>query len=102
MCCHHHWIVERLLPVKFLIHQLTHHEHSYQNSSLFVATLQPCFTILCNITISRGLLQVFSLVRHASSLRQKRDMLAVHMREGDLPVWCVARVYNADNPATVV
>jgi hypothetical protein len=66
--------------------------NSYQNGSLFVATLQPRFTILRNLTISKGLLHVFNLMRHASSLRQKYDMLAVHMREGDLPVWSAARV----------
>ncbi|EXL67701.1 hypothetical protein FOPG_16195 [Fusarium oxysporum f. sp. conglutinans race 2 54008] len=29
-------------------------------------------------------------------------MLAVRMREGGMPVWSVARVYNAGHPAIVV
>ncbi|OBS15426.1 hypothetical protein FPOA_13763 [Fusarium poae] len=73
----------------------------YQNGSLFVATLQPCFTILHNLTTSRGPSPIANLAWHASS-RQKSDMLAVQMRDGDLRVWSVAKKYSADNPAKVV
>ncbi|KAF4455921.1 hypothetical protein F53441_1859 [Fusarium austroafricanum] len=55
----------------------------------------------CQTFAIGGLPHVVNLPRHASSSRQKDDMLAVHMREGDLPVWSMARQYNADNPATV-
>ncbi|KAG7424502.1 hypothetical protein Forpi1262_v014566 [Fusarium oxysporum f. sp. raphani] len=74
----------------------------YQNGSLFVATLQPRFTILHNLTTSRGPSPIVNLAWHASSPRQKSDMLAVQMRDGDLRVWSVAKKYSADDPAKVV
>ncbi|EXK77142.1 hypothetical protein FOQG_18147 [Fusarium oxysporum f. sp. raphani 54005] len=73
-----------------------------QNGSLFVATLQPRFTILHNLTTSRGPSPIVDLAWHASSSRQKSDMLAVLMRDGDLRVWSVAKKYSADDPAKVV
>ncbi|KAF4970488.1 hypothetical protein FSARC_2507 [Fusarium sarcochroum] len=74
----------------------------YQNGSLFVATLQPRFQILHNLTTSRGPSPIVNLAWHASSSRQKSDMLAVQMRDGDLRVWSVAKKYSADDPAKVV
>ncbi|KAG7408957.1 hypothetical protein Forpi1262_v017942 [Fusarium oxysporum f. sp. raphani] len=74
----------------------------YQNGSLFVATLQPRFTILHNLTTSRGPSPIVNLAWHASSSRQKSDMLAVQTRDGDLRVWSVAKKYSADHPAKVV
>ncbi|KAH7461649.1 hypothetical protein BFJ63_vAg18465 [Fusarium oxysporum f. sp. narcissi] len=74
----------------------------YQNGSLFVATLQPRFTILHNLTTSRGPSPIVNLAWHASSPRQKSDMLAVQMHDGDLRVWSVAKKYSADDPAKVV
>ncbi|KAM5345741.1 hypothetical protein ACJ41O_011602 [Fusarium nematophilum] len=74
----------------------------YQNGSLFIATLQPRFTILHNLTTSRGPSPIVNLAWHASSSRQKSDMLAVQMRDGDLRVWSVAKKYSADDPAKVV
>ncbi|KAH7228573.1 uncharacterized protein BKA55DRAFT_599086 [Fusarium redolens] len=74
----------------------------YQNGSLFVATLQPRFTILHNLTTSRGPSPIVNLAWHASSYRQKSEMLAVLMRDGDLRVWGVTKKYSADDPAKVV
>ncbi|KAG4267451.1 hypothetical protein FPRO04_12889 [Fusarium proliferatum] len=74
----------------------------YQNGSLFIATLQPRFTILHNLTTSRGPSPIVNLAWHASSPQQKSDMLAVQMRDGDLRVWSVAKKYSADDPAKVV
>ncbi|KAI3570955.1 hypothetical protein IWW34DRAFT_899788 [Fusarium oxysporum f. sp. albedinis] len=74
----------------------------YQNGSLFVATLQPRFTILHNLTTSKGPSPIVNLAWHASSPRQKSDMLAVQMHDGDLRVWSVAKKYSADDPAKVV
>ncbi|KAG7413164.1 hypothetical protein Forpi1262_v017205 [Fusarium oxysporum f. sp. raphani] len=74
----------------------------YKNGSLLVATLQPRFTILHNLTTSRGPSPIVNLAWHASSSRQKSDMLAVQMRDGDLRVWSVAKKYSADDPAKVV
>ncbi|KAK3683812.1 hypothetical protein B0T22DRAFT_261867 [Podospora appendiculata] len=74
----------------------------YQNGSLLIATLQPRFTILHNLTTSRGPSPIVSLAWHASSSRQKSDMLAVQTNDGDLRVWSVSKAYNADDPAKVV
>ncbi|KAK4063260.1 uncharacterized protein Triagg1_9645 [Trichoderma aggressivum f. europaeum] len=74
----------------------------YQNGSLLVATLQPRFTILHNLTTSRGPSPIVTLSWHASSSRQKSDMLAVQTHDGDLRVWSVAKSYNAEDPAKVI
>ncbi|CZR49743.1 uncharacterized protein FPRO_14780 [Fusarium proliferatum ET1] len=74
----------------------------YQNGSLFVATLQPRFTILHNLTTSRGPSPIVNLEWHASSSQQESGMLAVQMRDGDLQVWSVAKKYSVDGPAKVV
>ncbi|TFB04554.1 hypothetical protein CCMA1212_003408 [Trichoderma ghanense] len=74
----------------------------YQNGSLLVATLQPRFTILHNLTTSRGPSPIVTLAWHASSSRQKSDMLAVQTHDGDLRVWSVAKSYSAEDPAKVV
>lgn len=75
---------------------------SYQNGSLLIATLQPRFTILHNLTTNRGPSPIVTLAWHASSSRQKSDMLAVQTNDGDLRVWSVAKAYNSDDPAKVV
>ncbi|KAL6412747.1 hypothetical protein AUP68_03953 [Ilyonectria robusta] len=74
----------------------------YQNGSLLVATLQPRFTILHNLTTSRGPSPIVTLAWHASSSRQKSDMLAVQTHNGDLRVWSVAKLFNAEDPAKIV
>ncbi|KAF5725146.1 hypothetical protein FMUND_108 [Fusarium mundagurra] len=74
----------------------------YQNGSLFVATLQPRFTILHNLTASIGPSPIVNLAWHASSSQQKSDKLAVQMLDGDLRVWSVAKKYSADEPAKIV
>ncbi|KAK5660927.1 hypothetical protein OQA88_12301 [Cercophora sp. LCS_1] len=74
----------------------------YQNGSLLIATLQPRFTILHNLTTNRGPSPIVTLAWHASSSRQKSDMLAVQTNDGDLRVWSVAKAYNSDDPAKVV
>ncbi|OTB03445.1 hypothetical protein M426DRAFT_60406 [Hypoxylon sp. CI-4A] len=45
---------------------------------------------------------IVNLAWHASSSRQKSDMLAVQTNDGDLRVWSVAKSYNSDDPAKVV
>ncbi|KAI1858588.1 hypothetical protein JX265_010681 [Neoarthrinium moseri] len=74
----------------------------YQNGSLLVATLQPRFTILHNLSTSRAPSPIVNLSWHASSARQKSDMLAVQTNDGDLRVWSVAKSHNSDDPAKVV
>ncbi|KAG6064988.1 hypothetical protein E4U32_007864 [Claviceps aff. humidiphila group G2b] len=73
-----------------------------QNGSLFIATLQPCFTVLHNLTTERAPSPIVTLAWHASSSRQRSDMLAVQTHDGDLRVWSVAKSYSADDPAKVV
>lgn len=75
---------------------------SYQNGSLLIATLQPRFTILHNLTTSRGPSPIVTLSWHASSARAKSDMLAVQTNDGDLRVWSVPKSYSNDDPAKVV
>lgn len=43
-----------------------------------------------------------NLAWHASSSRQKSDMLAVQTADGDLRVWSVSKSYNSEDPAKVV
>ncbi|KAM7190508.1 hypothetical protein V8F33_009407 [Rhypophila sp. PSN 637] len=74
----------------------------YQNGSLLIATLQPRFTILHNLSTSRGPSPIVTLAWHASSSRQKSDMLAVQTNDGDLRVWSVSKSYNSEDPAKVV
>ncbi|KAI0832966.1 hypothetical protein F5Y06DRAFT_301384 [Hypoxylon sp. FL0890] len=74
----------------------------YQNGSLLIATLQPRFTILHNLSTSRAPSPIVNLAWHASSSRQKSDMLAVQTNDGDLRVWSVAKSFNSDDPAKVV
>ncbi|KAB5586101.1 hypothetical protein GE09DRAFT_1235129, partial [Coniochaeta sp. 2T2.1] len=74
----------------------------YQNGSLLIATVQPRFTILHNLTTSRGPSPIVNLAWHASSARQKSDMLAVQTNDGDLRVWSVSKAYTPDDPAKVV
>ncbi|KAK0706447.1 hypothetical protein B0T26DRAFT_454730 [Lasiosphaeria miniovina] len=74
----------------------------YKNGSLLIATLQPKFTILHNLSTSRGPSPIVTLAWHASSSRQKSDMLAVQTHDGDLRVWSVSKSYNSDDPAKVV
>lgn len=76
--------------------------NSYQNGSLLIATLQPRFTILHNLATSRTPSPIITLSWHASSSRQKSDMLATQTHNGDLRVWSVAKSYNAEDPAKVV
>ncbi|KAI1376021.1 hypothetical protein F4677DRAFT_93263 [Hypoxylon crocopeplum] len=74
----------------------------YQNGSLLIATLQPRFTILHNLSTSRAPSPIVNLAWHASSSRQKSDMLAAQTNDGDLRVWSVAKSFNSEDPAKVV
>ncbi|KAJ0167925.1 hypothetical protein CTA2_12018 [Colletotrichum tanaceti] len=74
----------------------------YQNGSLLVATLQPRFTILHNLGTSRAPSPIVTLNWHASSSRQKSDMLASQTNDGDMRVWSVSKSYSSDDPAKIV
>ncbi|KAG6005015.1 hypothetical protein E4U21_000530 [Claviceps maximensis] len=74
----------------------------YQNGSLLIATLQPRFTILHQLTTARAPSPVVTLAWHASSSRQKSDMLASQTHDGDLRVWSVAKSHSVDEQPKVV
>lgn len=74
---------------------------SYQNGSLIIAALQPRFTILHTLTNPRDS-PIITLAWHASSSRQKSDMLASQTRDGDLRVWSIAKSPSSSDTAKVV
>ena len=74
----------------------------FSNGSLLIAALQPRFVILHNLTTSRGPSPIVTLAWHASSSRQKSDMLATQTNDGDLRVWSIAKSPSSSDPAKVV
>lgn len=74
----------------------------FANGSLLIAALQPRFTILHNLTTSRAPSPIVTLAWHASSSRQKSDMLATQTKDGDLRVWSVAKSPTSNDTAKVV
>lgn len=74
----------------------------YQNGSILIASLQPRFTILHNLSTSRAPSPVVTLAWHASSSRQKSDMLATQTHDGDLRVWSIAKSPSSNDTAKVV
>ncbi|KJK68680.1 hypothetical protein P875_00075777 [Aspergillus parasiticus SU-1] len=73
----------------------------YQNGSILIATLHPTFTILHTMSTSRGPSRIVSLAWHASSSKQKSDMLATLSANGDLRVWSVAKPAGKDAPRVI-
>ncbi|RAL67330.1 hypothetical protein DID88_008090 [Monilinia fructigena] len=74
----------------------------FSNGSLLIAALQPRFIILHNLTTSRGPSPIVTLSWHASSSRQKSDMLASQTNDGDLRVWSIAKSPTSKDTAKVV
>jgi hypothetical protein len=73
----------------------------YNNGSILLATLQPAFTILHSLTTQRAPSAIAALAWHASSSKQKSDMLATQTSDGDLRVWSVAKPPTADPPRVI-
>ncbi|RAH65428.1 uncharacterized protein BO66DRAFT_333956 [Aspergillus aculeatinus CBS 121060] len=73
----------------------------YQNGSIMIATLHPTFTILHTMATSRGPSSILSLAWHASSSKQKSDMLATLSANGDLRVWSVAKPPGKEPPRVI-
>ncbi|KAF2093116.1 hypothetical protein NA57DRAFT_69465 [Rhizodiscina lignyota] len=77
----------------------------YQNGTIFIAKLQPTFTILHTASSSRyqrdNPLSVVGLAWHGSSSKQKSDMLASQTADGDLLVWSVPKQQGADAPSII-
>lgn len=67
-----------------------------------IAALQPRFTILHNLSTSRGPSPIVTLAWHASSSRQKSDMLAAQTHDGDLRVWSINKSPSSSDTAKVV
>ena len=74
---------------------------SYQNGSILIATLLPQFTILHTLTTSRGPSAIISLAWHASSSKQKSNMLATQASDGDLRIWSVAKPPSKEAPRVI-
>ncbi|KAI9761225.1 MAG: aldehyde dehydrogenase (NAD(P)(+)) ald5 [Chaenotheca gracillima] len=66
----------------------------YMNGSILIATLQPSFTILHTLTTPRAPSPIVGLAWHASSSKQKSDMLATQTEDGDLRVWSVSKAHS--------
>ncbi|EED13085.1 WD domain, G-beta repeat protein [Talaromyces stipitatus ATCC 10500] len=73
----------------------------YQNGSILIATLHPAFTILHTLSTSRGPSPIVCLAWHASSSKQKSDMLATQTLDGDLRVWSVAKAPLNESPRVI-
>jgi hypothetical protein len=66
-----------------------------------LASLQPTFTILHTLTTSRAPSPYVSLTWHASSSKQKSDMLATQTADGDLRVWSVSKPPTQEAPRVI-
>ncbi|OJJ51100.1 hypothetical protein ASPZODRAFT_127108 [Penicilliopsis zonata CBS 506.65] len=73
----------------------------YQSGSILLATLQPTFTVLHTITSYKAPSPIISLTWHASSSKQKSDMLATQALNGDLRVWSVAKPPSQEPPRAI-
>jgi hypothetical protein len=73
----------------------------YNNGSILLASLQPSFTILHTLMTSRAPSPIASLSWHASSSKQKSDMLATQSADGDLRVWSVSKPPTAEPPRVI-
>lgn len=71
------------------------------NGSILIVALQPSFTILHTLTTVRAPSPIVNLSWHASSTKQKSDMLATQTSNGDLRVWSVAKPPTADSPKVI-
>ncbi|PKY00069.1 WD domain protein [Aspergillus campestris IBT 28561] len=73
----------------------------YQNGSILIATLHPTFSILHTMSTARGPSPIVQLAWHASSSKQKSDMLATLSSDGDLRVWSVAKPPGKEAPRVI-
>jgi hypothetical protein len=73
----------------------------YNNGSILIASLLPSFTILHTLSTSVAPSPIQGLAWHASSSKQRSDMLAVQGASGDLRVWSIAKPAGADFPKPI-
>ncbi|KAI4174389.1 MAG: hypothetical protein LQ343_002324 [Gyalolechia ehrenbergii] len=76
-------------------------EQAYLNGSVLLVTLRPAFTILHTLPAPRAPSPIANLAWHASSTKQKSDMLAVQTSDGDLRVWSVAKPPTVEPPKII-
>ena len=75
--------------------------YSYKNGSIIIASLQPSFQVLHTLTLQRAPSPIVNLAWHASSSKQKSDMLTSQMSDGDLRVWSIAKPAAAETPKAI-
>ncbi|KAI4179008.1 MAG: hypothetical protein LQ346_007297 [Caloplaca aetnensis] len=73
----------------------------YLNGSILLVSLRPAFTILHTLPVPRAPSPIVDLAWHASSTKQKSDMLAIQTADGDLRVWSVAKPPTAESPKII-
>lgn len=73
----------------------------YNNGTMILAALQPQFAVLHNISAIRSHSPIVHLCWHASSSKQKSDMLAIQDQDGDLKVWSVTKPPTAGPPRVI-
>ena len=71
------------------------------NGSILIVSLEPSFTILHTLSTARAPSPIVNLAWHASSTKQKSDMLVSQTLDGDLRVWSVAKPATAEAPKTI-
>ncbi|KAL8899279.1 MAG: hypothetical protein Q9192_001661 [Flavoplaca navasiana] len=73
----------------------------YSNGSILLVALQPSFTILHTLPTPRAPSPITNLAWHASSPKQKSDMLAIQTQDGHLRIWSIAKPPTAKNPEVI-
>ena len=66
-----------------------------------LASLEPTFTILHTLATTRAPSPIAHLAWHASSSKQKSDMLAAQTNDGDLRVWSVSKPPGHEQPRVI-
>ncbi|KAL8731198.1 MAG: hypothetical protein Q9166_003605 [cf. Caloplaca sp. 2 TL-2023] len=73
----------------------------YLNGSILLIALRPAFTILHTLPAPRAPSPITNLAWHASSTKQKSDMLAIQTLDGDLRIWSIAKPPTAETPKVI-
>ena len=75
----------------------------YSNGSILIVSLQPTstFIILHTLTTPRAPSPIVNLAWHASSAKQRSDMLVTQTLDGDLRVWSIAKPAKSATPTTI-
>jgi len=76
--------------------------HRYANGVILIAKIEPNFTILNTLNTSRVTCPIVNIAWHASSSKQRSDMLATQAANGDLKVWSIAKDSSRDQPPKIV